>query len=83
MTGAPKSNFAMNKLVECVLKLRAEAKERMSEREFREAERKFDQLVKRSALGDGGMWDPDTRGRPRHTCPGRTPLIIASRFTLC
>jgi hypothetical protein len=39
----PKS--AMDKLVEAFLKLRAEAKERMSEKEFREADRQFHELA--------------------------------------
>ncbi|PYX31568.1 MAG: hypothetical protein DMG77_06145 [Acidobacteria bacterium] len=42
-----KSNSAMDKLIESFLKLRAEAKERMSEEEFRETERKFDELVRK------------------------------------
>jgi hypothetical protein len=41
----PKS--AMDKLVESFFKLRAEAKERMSEEEFREAERNFNQLARK------------------------------------
>jgi hypothetical protein len=35
----------MDKLVEAFLKLRAEAKERMSEKEFREADRQFHELA--------------------------------------
>ena len=42
-TKKPKS--AMDKLVESFLKLRAEAKERMSEEEFREADRQFHELA--------------------------------------
>jgi flagellar biosynthesis chaperone FliJ len=37
----------MDKLVESFLKLRAEAKECMSEEEFRKAERQFDELVRK------------------------------------
>jgi hypothetical protein len=37
----------MDKLVEAFSELRAEAKERMSEGEFREAERQFDELVRK------------------------------------
>jgi hypothetical protein len=37
----------MDKLVESFLKLRAEAKQRMSEEEFREAERRFEELARK------------------------------------
>jgi hypothetical protein len=43
----PKSKSAMDKLIESFLKLRAEAKERMSEEEFREADRKFNELARK------------------------------------
>ena len=43
----PKTKPAMHKLVESFLKLRAEAKERMSDEEFREAERKFNELARK------------------------------------
>ena len=41
----PKS--AMDKLVDAFLKLRAEAEERMSEEEFSEADRKFNELARK------------------------------------
>jgi len=41
----PKPKSAMDKLIESFFKLRAEAKERMSEEEFREADRKFNELA--------------------------------------
>jgi len=37
----------MDKLVDSFLKLRAEAKERMSEEEFREADRQFHELARK------------------------------------
>ncbi len=43
----PKSKSAMDKLVESFSRLRAEAKERMSDEEFRWAEEGFDQIVAR------------------------------------
>jgi hypothetical protein len=43
----PKPKSAMDTLVEAFLDLRADAKERMSEEEFREVERKFDELVRK------------------------------------
>jgi hypothetical protein len=42
---APKSKSAMDKLVDFVSGIRAEARERMSAEEFEEAERKFDEVV--------------------------------------
>jgi hypothetical protein len=59
-----KSKSAMDKLVESFLKLRAEAKERMSEEEFHEAERKFDELVRRVVLGDGGSYSATAQDPP-------------------
>jgi len=44
---ALKCSSAMYKLVESFSRLRAEAKERMSGKEFREAEQKFDELVRK------------------------------------
>jgi len=43
----PKSKSAMDKLVESFSRLRAEAKERMSDEEFRWAEEGVDQIVAR------------------------------------
>jgi hypothetical protein len=43
----PKSKSAMDKLVESFSRFRAEAKERMSDEEFRWAEEGFDQIVAR------------------------------------
>ena len=42
----PRAKSAIDNLVESFLKLRATAKERMSEEEFREAEVKFDELAR-------------------------------------
>ena len=42
-----KAKSAMDKLVDAFLKLRAEAKERMSAEEFREADRKFNELARK------------------------------------
>ena len=42
-----KSKSAMDKLVESFWRLRAEAKERMSDEEFRQAEEGFDRIVAR------------------------------------
>jgi DNA-binding MarR family transcriptional regulator len=47
---APKSKSAMDKLIDSVTRLRAEARERMSEEEFRQVEEKFHQLANKSAL---------------------------------
>jgi len=44
---APKSVSAMDKLVESFSRLRAEAKERMSDEEFRRADEGFDRIVAR------------------------------------
>ncbi len=44
---APKPKSAMDALVESFSRVVAEAKERMSPEEFREAERKFDEVVNR------------------------------------
>lgn len=44
---AAKPKSAMDKLVDAFLKLRAEAKERMSEEEFREADCQFHELANR------------------------------------
>jgi hypothetical protein len=55
---APKSKSALDTLVESVTRLRAEARERMSEDEFRQVEKKFHQLANRVRA---------SRGRKRET----------------
>ncbi len=42
---APKSKSAMDTLVDSFSRIVSEAKERMSEEEFRQAEKKFDKVV--------------------------------------
>jgi hypothetical protein len=44
----------MDKLVNSFSELVAEAKERMSDEEFREAERKFDEIINRVHASRGG-----------------------------
>ena len=55
---APKSKSAMDTLIDSVTRLRAEAKEHMSEEEFRQAEKKFDDVVTKVRA---------SRGRTRET----------------
>jgi hypothetical protein len=55
---APKSKSAFDTLVESVTRLRAEAKERMSEEEFRQADEKVHQLANEVRA---------SRGRKRET----------------
>ncbi len=55
---APKSKSAMDALIDSVSRIRSEAKERMSEEEFRQAEKKFDEVVSRVRA---------SRGRKRET----------------
>lgn len=55
---APKSKSAMETLVDSFSDLVAEAKERMSEAEFREAEKKFDEIINKVHA---------SRGRRRET----------------
>lgn len=54
----PKSKSAMDTLVDSFTELVAEAKARMSEEEFRQAEKKFDEIVNRVRA---------SRGRRRET----------------
>jgi hypothetical protein len=54
----PKSKSALDTLVESVTRIRAEAKERMSEDEFRQVEEKFHQLANKVRA---------SRGRKRET----------------
>jgi DNA-binding MarR family transcriptional regulator len=54
----PKSKPALATLVESVTRIRAEAKERMSEDEFRQVEEKFHQLANKVRA---------SRGRKRET----------------
>jgi outer membrane protein assembly factor BamD (BamD/ComL family) len=51
---APKSKSAMDKLVDSFSELVAEAKERMSDEEFRQAEKKFDEIISRVRASRGG-----------------------------
>lgn len=44
---APKSKSALDTLIDSVSRIRSEARERMSEEEFREAERKFNELARK------------------------------------
>jgi hypothetical protein len=55
---ATKSKSAFDTLVDSVTRLRDDAKERMSEAEFNEAEKKFDEVVNRVRA---------SRGRKRET----------------
>ena len=55
---APKPKSAMDTLIESVSRLRTEAKERMSEEEFRQAEEKFHELANKVRA---------SRGRRRET----------------
>lgn len=55
---APKSKSALDTLIESVTRLRAEAKERMSEDEFRQADEKVHQLANKVRA---------SRGRKRET----------------
>ena len=55
---APKSKSATDTLIESVTRIRAEAKERMSEEEFRQAEEKFHELANKVRA---------SRGRRRET----------------
>jgi hypothetical protein len=57
----------MDKLVDAFMRLRAEAKERMSEEEFREAERKFHEIGER------------VRARKRTSEQGRKPKSGTTR----
>lgn len=54
----PKSKSAMDKLVDSFSDLVSEAKERMSDEEFRQAEKKFDEIIDRVRA---------SRGRRRET----------------
>jgi len=55
---APKSKSALDTLIDSVTRIRAEAKERMSEDEFRQVEEKFHQLANKVRA---------SRGRKRET----------------
>jgi len=55
---APKSKSALDTLIDSVTRIRAEAKERMSEGEFRQVEEKFHQLANKVRA---------SRGRKRET----------------
>jgi hypothetical protein len=55
---APKTKSAMETLVDSFSDLVAEAKEHMSDEEFRQAERKFDEIINRVRA---------SRGRRRET----------------
>jgi hypothetical protein len=55
---APKSKPALNTLIESVTRIRAEARERMSEDEFRQADEKVHQLANKVRA---------SRGRKRET----------------
>lgn len=55
---APNSKSAMDALIDSVSRIRSEAKEQMSEEEFRQAEKKFDEVVSRVRA---------SRGRKRET----------------
>ena len=55
---APKSKSALDTLVQSFTRLRDEAKDRMSEDEFREAEKKFHELANKVRA---------SRGRKRET----------------
>lgn len=55
---APNSKPAMDALIDSVSRIRSEAKEQMSEEEFRQAEKKFDEVVSRVRA---------SRGRKRET----------------
>ncbi len=55
---APKSKSAIDTLVESVTRIRAEARERMSEEEFREVEERFHRLANKVRA---------SRGRKRET----------------
>ena len=50
---APKSKPAMETLVDSFSDLVAEAKERMSKAEFREAEKKFDEIINKVRASRG------------------------------
>jgi len=50
---APKSKSAMDTLIDSVARIRAEAKERMSEEEFRQAEKKFHELANKVRASRG------------------------------
>jgi len=50
---APKSKSAMDALIASVTRIRAEAKERMSEEEFRQAEEKFHELANKARASRG------------------------------
>jgi hypothetical protein len=50
---APKSKSAMDTLVDSFSELVAEAKERMSDEEFRQAEQKFDEIVNKVRASRG------------------------------
>lgn len=51
---APKSKSALDTLIDSVSRIRSEAKERMSEEEFRQAEKKFDEVVNKVRASRGG-----------------------------
>jgi glycine cleavage system protein P-like pyridoxal-binding family len=55
---ASKSKSTLDTLIESVTRIRAEARERMSEEEFLQAEKKFDQVVNKVRA---------SRGRKRET----------------
>jgi hypothetical protein len=54
MAKSAKPTPAMDKLVDSFSELVAEAKERMSDKEFREAEKKFDEIIRRVRASRGG-----------------------------
>jgi len=55
---APKSKSALDTLIDSVSRIRTEARERMSQEEFRRAEKKFDEIVNKVRA---------SRGRKRET----------------
>ena len=55
---APKPKSAMDTLIDSVCRIRSEAKERMSEEEFRQAEEKFNEIAAKVRA---------SRGRKRET----------------
>jgi glycine cleavage system protein P-like pyridoxal-binding family len=58
MAKSSKSKSALDALIECVSRIRSDAKDRMSEQEFRQAEKKFDEVVNRIRASRGQRrWD--------------------------